>query len=75
METAKFRLKAIFEELNDRIQLINEQRRAEGSFAYPKSEITLLGQMSLLANEKVLASLSLTFLPTVASLRISHEPR
>jgi hypothetical protein len=74
MVPAKNRLKEIFAALNDRIQIINEQRRAEGSFAYPKSEITLLGQMSLLANEKVSATLSLAQTADLdALLKMDHE--
>ena len=52
-------LEVIFRNLDQWIESENSQRRQDGGFALPKCEVKLLGQMSLLANTKVVATLSL----------------
>ena len=59
MTTAKEQLELIFTELSVRVDAINKERREEGGRHISKSEVKLLGQMSLLANEKVSVLLSL----------------
>ena len=53
------KLKGIFQELDQRIDRLNTARRAEGLLVLAQAEVRLLGQMSLLANEKVSALLTL----------------
>lgn len=53
-------LKVVFKGLDGRIDKINRLRRDEGLLSVPKAEVKLLGQMSLLSNEKVSMLLSLT---------------
>ena len=52
-------LKTLFEDLDAWIATENVRRHGNGDFAFRKCEIKLLGQMSLLANEKVNAILKL----------------
>jgi hypothetical protein len=59
METAREQLELIFTELNERVDVLNIERREEGGRQISKAEVKLLGQMSLLANEKVSALLYL----------------
>ena len=59
METVRAQLETIFKKLNKRIAEINRKRKKDDSLLITKSEVKLLGQMSLLANEKVSAILSL----------------
>ena len=53
-------IKKIFTDLNKAVELENFQRLKEGSLTIPKSEILLLGQMSLMVNESVATLLNLT---------------
>jgi len=55
-------LEALFKELDGRIAKINRARKEEGLIAVARAEVILLGQMSLLANDKVsmLLTLALT---------------
>jgi hypothetical protein len=59
MEAIRAQLERLFTELNARIEEINRERREEGLFAVPMAKVRLLGQMSLLAHEKVSTLLSL----------------
>ncbi len=59
MSIVKKQLESIFRELNERIDAINKERYEEGGRRISKAEVKLLGQMSLLANEKVSMLLSL----------------
>jgi hypothetical protein len=59
MEKAREQLEKLFIELNHRIEKLSRERRDEGLLPIPKSKIQILGQMSLLANEKVSLLLSL----------------
>lgn len=59
MANTQTKLKAIFTELDRRIDVLNQERRTDGMLGAEKVEVRLLGQMSLLANEKVAAVLSL----------------
>jgi hypothetical protein len=52
-------IKPIFEKLNDLIALENIERRDNSTRTLPKSEIKILGQMSLLLDEKTSAVISL----------------
>lgn len=52
-------LRSVFSQLDERIQKLNEQRRKNGELGLGKSEIRLLGQMSLLSDRKVAAVLTL----------------
>ena len=44
-------MKKIFTDLNQAVDLENLQRQKDGILVIPKSEILLLGQMSLMLNE------------------------
>lgn len=59
MEGAKKQLELIFKELNEKVNSLNKERLEEGSLRISRAEVRLLGQMSLLVNEKVSAILSL----------------
>jgi hypothetical protein len=59
MKTIRKQLENLFAELNARIEEINGEKREEGLFAFPRTKVQLLGQMSLLAHEKVSSLLSL----------------
>jgi hypothetical protein len=59
MEKARDQLERLFMELNTRIERLNRVRRDKGLLSTPKSKVQILGQMSLLANEKVSLLLSL----------------
>lgn len=52
-------LKKIFKKLNDQLETQNEQRREAGSKLIQRSSITILGQTSLLIQEKLTYMLSL----------------
>lgn len=52
-------VKKMFEALNTRLEEVNRERIEDGTLRLPKAEVTLLGQMSLLADDKVSAVLSL----------------
>ena len=53
MRTVSGQLKQLFVELDQRVEALNQTRKVEGSFPLSKSKVQLLGQMSLLANERV----------------------
>ncbi len=59
METVKLQLENLFKQLDRKVEEINFHRRAEGILPVSKSSIQLLGQVSLLANEKISAVLTL----------------
>ncbi|MBI4042065.1 MAG: hypothetical protein HY391_01180 [Deltaproteobacteria bacterium] len=64
----------IFQKLDDWIEKQNELRRKEGNLLLSRSEITLLGQMSLLTNERVSALLHLVQTVDMdAFLQMEHE--
>ena len=52
-------MKKIFTDLNQAVELENLQRLKEGTLTIPKSEVLLLGQMSLMLNESVVKILNL----------------
>ncbi len=52
-------LRSIFEQLNGRIEELNQNRHVERGPIIAKADVKLLGQMSLLANQKVSLLLSL----------------
>lgn len=52
-------VKKIFTELDQAVELENVQRLKEGTLTIPKSEVIILGQMSLMLNESVATSLNL----------------
>ena len=52
-------IKQIFTELNRVIELENLQRLKDGTLTIPKSEVLLLGQMSLMVNDSVATILNL----------------
>ncbi len=52
-------LKRVFANLDAWIDAENHRRVAEGGFPFPECEISIVGQMSLLANEEVSAVLTL----------------
>ena len=58
MET-KAKLEALFASLDGRIRALNIERGNSGALKISRTEIRLLGQMSLLANDKVAATLPL----------------
>jgi len=73
MRTTKETLENIFKKLNERIGEMNDDRRREGLIGLPKAEITLLGQMSLLAQEHIAAALALTQTVDLdAKLKMDH---
>ena len=59
MTDLKKQLETIFTDLNERIDAINKERREDGGRHISKAEVKLLGQMSLLVNDKVSMLLSL----------------
>lgn len=59
MTPTKTQLEGIFSELNNRIEDINSERINSGIPALARAEVQILGQMSLLANEKISIFLSL----------------
>jgi hypothetical protein len=59
MKGTRKQFESIFQKLDKRIDAINSSRREEGLSGVGKSKIKLLGQMSLIANEKISAVLSL----------------
>lgn len=66
-------LEKIFFNLNARISEMNHDRRREGLLDLPKAEVALLGQMSLLAQERVAAVLALTQTVDLdAKLKMDH---
>ena len=52
MGTNKKLLNAIFKKLNERILELNHERKQDGACPIKPCEVTLLGQMSLMANER-----------------------
>jgi len=52
-------IKKIFTDLDQTIELENLQRSKDGTLAIPKSEVLLLGQMSLMLNDSVASFLNL----------------
>ena len=52
-------IKKIFTELDQAVKLENLQRLKDGTLAIPKSEVLILGQMSLMVNESVSTILNL----------------
>ena len=52
-------MKKIFTDLNQAVEFENLQRLKEGTLTIPKSEVLLLGQMSLMLNESVTTILNL----------------
>jgi len=52
-------IKKIFTDLDQAIELENLQRLKDGTLAVPKSEVLLLGQMSLMVNDQVAPILNL----------------
>jgi len=59
VRTAKAQLKSLFEELDARVDRLNVKRRGKGLRPFARAEVRLLGQMSLLVNERVSAVLTL----------------
>ena len=59
MNESRKQLKAIFKELNKRVAAMNHSRRIEGLLPISKAKVQLLGQISLLAHDKVSSILSL----------------
>lgn len=59
MESFRKKIETIFNELDKKIEQINLERRSEGLPTFPKGEVKLLGQMSLLSNDNVSLVLSL----------------
>jgi hypothetical protein len=59
IENVKKLIKKIFTELNQAVEFENRQRLKDGTLAIPKSEVILLGQMSLMLNESVSSILTL----------------
>ena len=53
-------MQKIFTVLNQAVEIENLQRLKEGSLIIPKSDILILGQMSLMLNESVTTILNLT---------------
>ncbi len=73
MDDIKKQLQGLFKELNSRINILNTERSASGSATIPKAEIIILGQISLLVNEKVSAVLTLALTGDLdALLRTEH---
>jgi hypothetical protein len=73
MEKVKEQLKTLFSELNVTVEKIDRERRAEGLLPIPKAKVQLLGQMSLLSNDKVSPLLSLAQTGDLdALLRMEH---
>lgn len=52
-------LKSVFSELNEKVEILNQERAESGSRLISKAKVKLLGQMSLIANESVSAILEL----------------
>lgn len=59
MRAIKQQIEELFVALDRRVEDLNSERRAEGLLGLPKSKVRLLGQMSLLSNERVSLILSL----------------
>lgn len=59
MKTVRNQLKKIFGELDQKIRQINVENRNAGILQISNTEVKLLGQMSLLANDDVSLILSL----------------
>lgn len=62
MQRVKIKLEALFKELDGSVESIKSSRREEGLPSLSRAEVRLLGQMSLLSNERV--SLLLTLAQT-----------
>jgi len=52
-------MKKIFAELDQAVEFENRQRLKEGALRIPKSEVIILGQMSLMLNESTATILTL----------------
>ena len=73
MQAFKRELEVLFGQLDRRVAEINRERRVEGLTPIAKSEVRLLGQVSLLVNEKVSLILSLAQTGDLdAALRMEH---
>ncbi|MEK6706040.1 MAG: hypothetical protein AABZ06_09645 [Bdellovibrionota bacterium] len=59
MGTTRQRLERIFRDLDKRIAEINFERRTEGLRLFSKTKVRLLGQTSLMANDRISAMFSL----------------
>ncbi len=59
VKRAGFEPETLFKELDTRIEAVNHKRTKEGVMPLPRAEVILLGQMSLLANERVSMLLTL----------------
>lgn len=59
MQAAKELIRELFTELNQRIEEISRERRDEGLLPISKARVQLLGQISLMINEKAAMELSL----------------
>lgn len=59
MEHLKSQLENLFQRLNLKIEGINQERRVDGLIPVSKAKVQLLGQVSLLADEKVSSILTL----------------
>lgn len=76
MQAYKKQIEEIFKELNDRIVRINQERTSEGGRTVPRAKVQLLGQISLLINEKAAMVLSLAQTGDMdAFLRMEHVVR
>jgi hypothetical protein len=58
-ETVKSQLLGLFQTLDGRIEDINQARRQGGLLALPRAQVRILGQISLLVNERASAVLNL----------------
>ncbi len=66
-------IEKIFSEFDKKIKQLNTRRRKEDLFSIKKTEIKLLGQMSLLANKKVCFILSLTQTVDIDALLVMEQ--
>lgn len=66
-------LRLLFEELDGQIEQVNKERKTEGLPQVARSHFRLLGQASLLTNQKISAVLSLAFTGDVDALLIMEH--
>ena len=59
MEALRSQLRAIFEGISERIDVLNHERRRDGAPPIPRAQVQLLGQISLFCRESVSAILTL----------------
>ncbi len=71
MQAAKELIKELFKELNQRIEEITRERQDDGLLPILKCKVQLLGQISLLVNEKVAVELSLAQTGDLDALLVS----